>query len=71
MKDHVRQIDKLRYQPAVEHAVDVILAGGMVLDTGNILHAASGKIVQDEDLVSVVNETFGKVGSNEAGATRN
>jgi hypothetical protein len=43
----------------------------MVLDTGNILHAAGGKIVQDEDLVSVVNETFGKVGSNEAGATRN
>ena len=67
MKHDVAAIDQLREQRLVVHGVDEILEARPALQMADVVDRSGGQVVEDQHVVSLLEQRFGEMGSDEAG----
>jgi hypothetical protein len=67
MDDDVRVIHEFGEQLAILDVVEVILHAAKRFEVADILHAAGGKIVKENDTITAVEEPLRKVRTDETG----
>ena len=71
MKDDVALVDQLGGDRAIVDAVNRVVKVRVVFQMVNVLDAAGGKIVDDEDLVATLEVCVAEMRADEAGAAGN
>ncbi len=71
MKDDVAAVDHLGEQRFVGHRVDGVREARCLFEMADVVDGTGGQVVEHRHLVSVAQQSFGEVGSDEPGASGN
>jgi len=68
MNDHIGIIDKFREQLPILDVVQVVLEALAGLEVANILDAARGKIIEQNDAIAALQQPVSEMRTDKAGA---
>jgi hypothetical protein len=69
--NHIGVVDKLGKQLAILDMVEVILQQREILEMADVVHAASGKVVEEDDAIAAIDKAFSQMGTDKTGTAGN